>query len=173
MADLRLLGATMDHAKFLFDVRNDPETVRQSKNQSAVKWEDHLSWLQNTIGDADRWLYTAFAGNSPVGTGRIDIEIRAEPGKGGWQTSRVRSDICEVSISIAPRFRGMGYATQLIKALVVLAHTVGKCRVIRAIIRVENESSIRAFAKNGFQEIGGSFFAKGDNSFLEMQWIAP
>jgi RimJ/RimL family protein N-acetyltransferase len=143
---IRILPATMHHAKFLFDVRNDPETVRQSKNQSEVKWDEHVSWLEKTITDPNRQLYTAFAGNSPVGTGRIDFE--------GWES-------CEISVAVAPRFRGMGYASEIIAAL--KKATDGREKV-RAVIRVGNEASIRAFIKNGFVTKHRDF------EFLEMEW---
>ena len=138
---MELREATIDDAKFLFELRNDPETVKQSQNRSPVKWKDHVDWLLEILSPQKRrHLYvaveahddTAFAVD--VGTGRLDL---------------LDDDVMELSITVAPGARGRGVAKRIISALKDQATEMGFPTQI-AHVRENNVGSMIAFLKAGF-----------------------
>ena len=130
--ELRL--AIMDDAKFLFELRNDSETVKQSQNRSPVIWEGHLEWLSAVIRSPSRWLYVVKVDEMQVGTGRLD---------------QMENDVVELSVAVAPDARGKGVAKKIIAALKEQATEMGFPTQI-AHVRENNVGSMIAFLKAGF-----------------------
>ena len=142
---ISLRPATLDDALILFAWRNDPETRRQSRNQDEILWETHLRWLERATrpkpDELGTHLWIGYHGEWPIGTGRIDASLSSR----------------EVSLTIAPVYRGKGYARPLLRALI----GTDVARPLTAEIRVQNRRSLITFLKCGFfpyQVIDGLVF---------------
>lgn len=134
--ELELRRATMADADLLLRWRNDATTREMSVVRDEVRPEQHAAWLQSTLESPDRILFVALDRDVPVGQIRFDVK---SPSRGSW----------EVSISVAPEARGRGLATRLLVAgaAEALKHGISH---LSAIIRTDNERSIRAFKRAGF-----------------------
>lgn len=133
---LRLRPATMEDAKRLFDWRDDPETRFWSHNQGPLVWEDHLAWLERWLGAHDRVIFVgeAVRTDQPIGVVRFD---------------ELADGTHEVGITVAPEFRGRGWAGKLLRA--GLAHREGQ--TVIAQVMSENRRSRSLFASAGFRQV--------------------
>ncbi|MFQ5915860.1 MAG: GNAT family N-acetyltransferase, partial [Nitrospinota bacterium] len=129
-----LRPATMGDADFLFRLRNDPETRRQSLHEEPLLNSQHGLWLERMLSTPWCHLYVADVGGQPVGTGRLDFH---------------HPEIAEVSLTVAPERRGAGHGADLVAALVNEARNF-RCRTLVAEVKGTNPASLLAFLKNGF-----------------------
>lgn len=128
-----LRRATMDDATYLYDVRMDPLTRQMSRQTGAIPWPHHLEWLERTLANPRETLFVAMLYTcSPIGTGRL---------------SRGDHDI-ELSMSVEPRWRGLGYGQKIVRELVQAAKDMGLPLV--AEILTTNAPSLLAFVREGF-----------------------
>nr|WP_092347995.1 GNAT family N-acetyltransferase [Pseudomonas sp. NFACC05-1] len=97
---IQLRRATMDDGVILHRWRNDEATRAASHSTSPVNLEDHLRWLAATLENPSRTLFIAENGSGPIGT------VRADLGAGAT----------ELSWTVAPEARGMGFAKAMVKA---------------------------------------------------------
>lgn len=116
--NLTIRPAELEDAQALAEWRNDPLTRAMSKNTNSVAWEDHCAWVKRRIAADTPTLFVALDDGVRVGTFRIDDD--------------------EISYTIAPERRGMGYA----KAMLALAREM--FGPLRAEIKAENTASIKA-----------------------------
>lgn len=130
---LRLRPATLGDAARLYAWRNDAETRRASRSTAPVSWEEHLAWLDASLGSGERRLAIAEEAGEAVGVVRVD---RRED---GW----------EVSWTVAPEARGRGIARRMLTLRV--ADLDGQ---ITAVIRQANIASARVAAAAGFVRAG-------------------
>ena len=144
-ARIELRPAALADARFLFRLRNDPVTRQSSFQTAPLKFSDHRGWLAARLSDPERKV-------------RLWIALMVGPGRAPVRMGQVRFDCgargrVEISIALAPRFRGQGLATPL------LVRARGKAPIsanrVLARIRVENEISQKAFVKAGFRRHGG------------------
>lgn len=132
MLTLRL--AEMNDAALLRKWRNDPVTRAMSRQQGEVAVEEHERWLAASLATRSRRTYIAILhGVWPVGTGRIDYS----------------SYEAEISLMVAPKFRGQGHARRIIEALCEEI----KDRKLPAVAEVlsSNTPSLLAFLHCGFE----------------------
>jgi RimJ/RimL family protein N-acetyltransferase len=125
MADndsLRLRTATMSDARLLYIWRNDPATRAASHQQEPVRWDDHVAWLEKSLGDDSRKVLVAELDGKAVGTVRADLKL------GTW----------ELSWTVAPEFRGQGIASAMVRRF---ADSI--VEPICAQVRVGNSASAR------------------------------
>jgi RimJ/RimL family protein N-acetyltransferase len=115
---IKLLPATIEHARLLFDWRNDPLTRAMSNNTAPVEWAGHELWLRRRLIRPDPTLWVAEMDGALVGTVRIDGD--------------------EISYTVAPEHRGRGVA----KAM--LTEAARRWGPKRAEIKAENTASIKA-----------------------------
>jgi RimJ/RimL family protein N-acetyltransferase len=142
---LRLRPATMDDARFLFRVRNDPVTRKNSFRQNELRYSDHRAWLASKLEDPKRRvrLFVALLVKGrgelePIGQVRFDCDQRLAR--------------AEISIALAARFRGRGLATPLlVRALAQTPRALGR---VLARVRVENTASLKVFERTGFRRHG-------------------
>ncbi|WP_243075685.1 bifunctional UDP-2,4-diacetamido-2,4,6-trideoxy-beta-L-altropyranose hydrolase/GNAT family N-acetyltransferase [Microbacterium sp. SS28] len=126
--------ATRADAGLLFQWRNHPKTRAFSRSQDEVTWSQHVAWLDGVLGDAiNRQLLVIEDGDQSVGTVRWDR--RSE----GW----------EVSITVAPIFRGRGYAVVVLAAGEAKLEAPRPTRLLATVQR-DNIASRRLFAKAGY-----------------------
>jgi RimJ/RimL family protein N-acetyltransferase len=130
-----LRPATREDWARLLAWRNDPVTRAQSRVTAPVKRAAHRAWLARVLANPETRLYIATdrEGNA-VGTGRLDYR-----GQG----------LAEVNLTVAPEWRGRGFAGEIINALAVEARALGWTR-LTARVKLSNGPSLRAFLAAGF-----------------------
>lgn len=124
---------------------NDPVTRSNSFESDFISWDEHKVWCQNRMGDpsCDFWM-VKIAGLGKIGCVRFD----RSPSK------------VVMSISLAPRVRGVGYGKRIIKLACVHFLRVYGAIPIHAFIKSDNKASLAAFACAGFNE-SCDIFVKG------------
>ena len=120
---MKIRPASIDDARTLFAWRNDPLTRAMSKTTDVVEWAGHIEWLGRRLARPEPGLFIAEIDGVPVGTFRVDDG--------------------EISYTIAPEHRRLGYA----KAMLTLAKEM--FGPLRAEIKAENVPSIKAAAATG------------------------
>lgn len=131
---LRVRRATIEDANVLFACRNDPLTRQMSRNHDPIKWDSHIAWLRKVLDDPDRILLIGEVDGQPVGTVRFD---------------RIEDDVCEVSWSMNPDYRGHGYGTKLAK---MACETIPKATIL-AEVRADNAPTLRMMVSCGYKKI--------------------
>jgi RimJ/RimL family protein N-acetyltransferase len=121
--------------------RNDPTTRAMSRSREPVGFVNHVRWLRALWRDSSRQLYVAEANGSAVGSGRIDYTLHNDMDK----------LVGEVSLVIAARWRGYGYATTLVRLLYEAADQRG-AQLVVGYVRRENLASLSAFQRAGFHQ---------------------
>lgn len=134
---LRLTYATMHDAARLYGWRTDPVASENSRESAPITFADHLAWLAKQLDRSDRGLYVASDPETSryVGTCRADVS---------------QTDVT-LSIAVDPRYRGHGYAEQMLTALMHRCAEHLNGRVFRAVIKDTNVASLRAFWSVGFR----------------------
>jgi RimJ/RimL family protein N-acetyltransferase len=129
---ITLRRATLDDADFLFALRTDPVTARNSLQPPPNKAR-HRRWLEERLSDTATKLYIVEVDGQPIASGRLDCRA-----KGVW-----------LNLTVAPWHRGQGHAEKIIEALVAEAKTINAPEV-RAIVQADNVASHKAFLGAGF-----------------------
>jgi len=75
-------------------------------------------------------------------------------GAGGYTGPPDKDGVVEVGFSMMPQWRGMGYATEMVKGLVANPLADPGVRMIVARTSVENPASMRVLEKSGFIHVG-------------------
>ena len=120
-----LRAATAADSALLFEWRNDPLTRAMSRNTAPVEWDAHNRWLSGAMAR----IRIAEDRGEPVGVVRFD--------RGG--------DGTELSWTVAPNKRGLGYGTAMLRA----ATACVEGRIV-ACIKPENQASARMVESCGF-----------------------
>lgn len=123
----------------LYRWRTDPQTVAMMAGPPPRTFAQHLRWLRATFAHPRRYLFVALNWPVPIGTGRLDVSA-----DGG---------AAAISVTVAPGYRGRGFAAPVISAILTQCRLLGIVEV-EARIKVQNEASRRAFARAGFRLIG-------------------
>ena len=138
---ISLRRAKQDDCRMLWQWANDIEVRRQSFSTEAIEWEEHVSWFRRKMNDADCLIYVAVdSQDRPVGAVRFAI---AE-GK------------ATISASLDPMFRGMGLGRDLIAQGCRLFFQERPVSEIHALVKPENDVSLRAFESAGFVSKGSA-----------------
>lgn len=126
--------ATASDARLLLEWRNDPSTRDASRSHQSVSWVEHLSWMTRVLDDENRRLLVIEQADEPVATVRWDRQ-----GLNAW----------EVSITIAPAFRGKGLGRSVLSAG---EHWIADGSPIQllATIHSSNSASQRLFANSQY-----------------------
>ncbi len=134
---LNLRKAKISDAKFLWQLRNDPEVRQNSFSQEIIKWPKHLEWLKKVLKNSQRFLYILQdSKGSAVGQVRFDQQ----------------GDSAEISVAIHKKVRSKGYgvpAIQIACESFFLKHK--NVKTIIAEVKPENEASLKVFTRAGFK----------------------
>ena len=114
--------------------RNDPQTVRFSRTPRPVEPEAHRRWWESRRYDAGTRTWIGEVAG--VSTGFVRIDVRAAE--------------AEVSIAVDPAHRGVGRGGQLLAALDESLRPDFQARLLRAVVREDNEPSLRMFSQAGY-----------------------
>jgi UDP-2,4-diacetamido-2,4,6-trideoxy-beta-L-altropyranose hydrolase len=137
--NITLRRARESDCRLLWDWANDATTRAFSFSSTPISWEEHREWFASKLDSSSCILYIIIdSDQAPVG--------------------QLRCDICQneatVSISLDKRFRGMGYGSTALKEGTRELFSDSSANLIHAYVKSDNESSLHAFTKAGFQQIG-------------------
>jgi RimJ/RimL family protein N-acetyltransferase len=143
---IRIRSATLADARFLFRLRNDPVTRQNSFQQRKLEFSDHRAWLRARLADPKRRVTLFIA--SVAGPGGATVPIGLVRFDGAERSNRA-----EISIALAARFRGRGFAAPMLRR--ALGRAPSWIERVLARVRVENAASVRAFERAEFRRHGG------------------
>ena len=124
---------------------NDPDVRKASFSSRLIGWNEHNDWFACKLRDEQcQWIIYEDEVTA-VGTVRVDA---VSPLEG------------EISLTMAPEYRGQGLAPHLLKRAVCQIFAGTALSRIRALIKPENTASVRAFERAGFICVGTAH-AKG------------
>jgi RimJ/RimL family protein N-acetyltransferase len=133
--ELSLRSAQADDAYILWRWANDPTTRANSFNRSAIPWNSHRKWYAEKLASEDCRLWIMESDHTPAGQIRYD---------------RVNAEIAQISLSLAPMYRGRGLGTWLLVSTPAMAARELKVERVRGIALSGNIASHRSFLKAGF-----------------------
>ncbi len=120
----------------IWEWANDAEVRLRSFNSEPIGWDTHLRWYESLLSDSSAALLVAKdQDGAPLG------QVRFVPGSEG----------ATISVSVAPAARGRGYAAPLIVAASRWWEKEHGNPLIHAFIKPDNEASLSAFRRAGFQ----------------------
>ena len=152
ISGLTLTPATLDHARIVWEWRNDPVTRSVSRDTSAIPWPAHEAWFARALGDTRRTTLIASGADVPCGMVRFD-EIEATSDQ---PTARL------VSINLNPAVRGQGLGGLILGEALDHLRAIYEGPVV-AEIAMDNTPSRRIFTAVGFIQTGdpdGAGFAR-------------
>lgn len=127
MPEITLRSMALADADLVLGWRNDPVTRENSRTSRAIDAVTHIQWLKERLADPRDHLYIVETDKRrlPLGSARISPDA-------------------EVSIMVAPQFRGNGIGQEI---LYLLSHegNVLKLPALHAQILATNKSSLLAF----------------------------
>lgn len=133
---LTFRAATMDDAARLYAWRDDPTTRAASKNQRPVSFREHYDWLRGVLQTDVTRLFLVWHQHQSVWVGSCRLDRK---GRG-----------VEISLTVDPRQRGKGYASQILQRAMVIATDL-HAEKLTATVRQDNHASLRAFWERGFR----------------------
>lgn len=130
----------------VFSLSNLDSTRKHSINTNKILWEEHLSWYDEVLKNDRIVLYILTDDkNAFLGQVRYTIESR----------------LAEVSISLINEAKGKGFGLELLLRSQALIKRDKSINLIRAIVKNENEPSIKLFERAGYK------FIKVEEGFSE------
>jgi UDP-2,4-diacetamido-2,4,6-trideoxy-beta-L-altropyranose hydrolase len=156
---IRLREVTPADARLLWIWRNEPEVREKSFQTEPIAWSEHARWFARAAA-APRcsiWICTVRDG-TPIGQGRL---VLGDEG-------------VEISVGLAPDWRGRGYGRLLIEALSDLGFREypSAARMV-AYAKPSNAASLRAFEAAGFMCEGETTVAGQPAARLVLSRAAP
>lgn len=143
LAGCYLRFAKEDDCRFLFELRNDPDTRRYAFHSEELDYGRHQQWFHESLKNPLRnILILCDKDHRQVGQIRFD----RNPRKGE----------AEIDIAIAPALRGKGYGLALLKEAVTVFFNNFEESVLIAKVKNENGASMKIFEKAGFSLSGSS-----------------
>ena len=132
--------ANIEHAKIIWELRNEKITRLMSKNNDYIKWQTHLVWFTKAIKDLNTFFYIGKIGDKIMGSVRF---VKHENSL----------DDYFVNINISPDSRGKGLSKILLKSSInKFSSEVNKVRFIKAEVKEINDVSKNLFKNYGFKK---------------------
>lgn len=136
---IQIKKAEISDSNTLLHLRNLEQVRQYFFNTNKIHANEHTGWLSKKLKDPNCRIYILIADSIPIG------QIRYE----------LRNGICEVNISIHPKFSGFGVGTYILKKTLT-NEFLRFDRVIKftAHIKLDNIVSRKVFEKAGFKNLG-------------------
>ena len=134
MNEFVLRKATQEDSSLLFEWRNDPVTREMFKNTQAITWAEHETWFNNIVDDPHFLLLMVKYQQQQIGVVRFDIH----------------DDMAEISINIAPTFRGQKLSAGILMCACQMAFAGKNLTTLKADVKQTNSASLKAFMQAGF-----------------------
>ena len=126
----------------LWEWANDPVVRATAFNPAPIPWESHLRWFDAKLHDPASAI---FVGLDPEGVpfGQVRFD---------WNDQGV----AEIDVNVAQRRRHCGQGGALIRRAVQELLATSAVRSVHARVKPQNQASLRAFEKAGFDLAGSS-----------------
>ncbi len=142
---LEICRPIRSHAQYVMQWRNDPHTLRMSYHGQPRQWSEFWTDFQAQFApEAGRRHFFA------VYRGQKAAYLRLDPCP---HPERPDAACYEVSINVAPQFRGRGVGSGALNLAARAVEALGGDS-LRAEVRVINEASLACFCKAGFRDLG-------------------
>jgi RimJ/RimL family protein N-acetyltransferase len=137
---LRLRPVEEGDEELLYTWVNDPEARRSAFLPEPVGWEEHRNWFARRLADGGTLIYIAeLPGALPAGQARFEIN---------------RDGDAVVDVGVDRNWRGLGLAPALLERATRLLFAGSGAHRAVALVRPENEPSLRAFRRAGYRREG-------------------
>lgn len=137
-----LRSAEESDMDLLFQWVNDKEVRKSSFQTGDVTYEEHKRWFMDMMRRGDIRQYIYMQGEEPVGQIRICLKVEE----------------AEISYSIAPKYRCMGYGKRMIAALSnMVREEYPAIKRLVAQVKPENVASQKVFFDCGYYEKSREF----------------
>jgi RimJ/RimL family protein N-acetyltransferase len=135
--DVSIREASIEDAELLFKWRNDPEIMNLGSSRRNVDWEEHQTWIINSLSNNIRNIFIITANEYPIG------QVRFDHRENGYETV--------ISIYLISSHRRKGFGVRVIvRSSNLIFEKKPQLLKIIAIIREDNPKSISAFTNAGF-----------------------
>lgn len=160
--DFECLQQSKEHASLVMEWRNDPETLKASLTFTEPKTLEafYPLFLERYFTLAN--LPSLFA----LWQGQRIAALRFDPGDDPTDVNR---KCAEISINVAPNFRGKGLGTAILRQVAVFAKNQGYDSLF-ARIKSGNSSSISAFESAGYNFVRQYFWPQ-DKKVLIYEYV--
>lgn len=143
----RLRKVTESDRELLFTWANDPVTRKQSFQTAPISWENHVSWFRNKMQEPGCHHYIMESGEEPVGV----IRLERQAVSGGISIAAEGQCAYEISYSVAPGKRGLGYGKKLLQlAEYRAAAEILDCAFLEGEVKKDNPASRKCFEALGY-----------------------
>lgn len=133
--------------RLLFEWADDPVARAASFHSAAISWEDHARWFAERLQDPQSVIYIGEnAADEPVGLVRFQI----------------KGESAVLSVNVAPKFRGQGWGRELIAFATRSLVRARSVRRVDALVKPDNQASVRLFEASGFRRAGTERVADQD-----------
>lgn len=133
---LKYRPADNNDCELIFKWANDPVVRKHSFHPEAIPRKDHVRWFRDRLRDSRTKIFILL---SPKGEAAGQVRFH-----------KTSPDEAEIAVMVEEKFRGRGYGTDGIKSLSDLVLSERWVKLVRALIRKENQSSRISFEKAGF-----------------------
>lgn len=145
--ELSLRSVRESDCRLLFEWADDPVARAASFHSAAISWEDHARWFAERLQDPNSVIYIGEnAADEPVGVVRFQI----------------KGESAVLSVNVAPEFRGRGWGKELIAFATHALVRARSARRVDALVKPDNQASVRLFEANGFRRAGTERVADQD-----------
>lgn len=132
-SEIKLRKVTKNDIKKIYEWRNHPEVRKWMFNSKEISWKEHVRFWEEYLKDNNKYAFIIVNRNDECGIVRIE---------------KIRDDIYEVGIIVAPSFQGRGIGTKALKKVL----NMFKNKKFIAKVKPENIASVCLFTKLGFRE---------------------
>ncbi len=134
---LNFRKATIDDVELFFNWANDPLVRSNSYQKEMIVYENHVNWFNNQINSGTNYFYVFLnESNLPVGQVRIN---------------KSKEDQAIIGLMIDAKFRGNGFAKEMItKASDDFLSVNGSFTILAYIFKM-NKSSINSFTNANYK----------------------
>jgi L-amino acid N-acyltransferase YncA len=134
---LKVRKALLEDSSEILRWRNNPETIKFSKNNNYVTPAEHNEWFRKSLDSRHKFIYIGVLNDALVG---IVVYSKIE-GKSNY----------EVSINVAPEMRSIGLGKHLYKLTEREFKKEKVASTIISIIQKNNIRSISLFTTNNYE----------------------
>lgn len=135
----RFRNVNSDDQRFIWELSNQPEVRAASFSPEPIPWDQHVRWFKSKLDDPACIFFVVInQTDEPMGQMRFEMD----------------GDKAVISLSLVRSFRGRGYGAEIIRKACEKVFKNPGVKVIRACVRLENETSVGVFEKAGFREAG-------------------
>jgi RimJ/RimL family protein N-acetyltransferase len=132
---IKLKIVTENDCKDLWLWRNCSEVRKKSFNSQPISWKEHKKWFYSNINSQATKTYIAYRGITKIGVIRFELY----------------KNFIRVNVNLNPQFFGKGHGIKIIKlGTEKMIKSIKTTRCIRAEIKKDNITSIKAFSKAGY-----------------------